>query len=431
MFDSEIIIILVLILANGVFSMSEISIISARRIRLQKMAEQGSHGAKVALKLAAEPNKFLSTVQFGITLISVITGVFGGQGIANKIKPWLETFDNIQPYADSVSLGIVVVIITFLSLIIGELVPKRIGLSNPEKIAATMAPMMQLISKAGSPFVWVLSHTSELIMKILGMNHVNDQTVTEEEIKAMIEEGTQGGHFEVTEQKMVEQVFRMADKRVEELMTPRMDIVFIDVNAPLEENFATLKENPHTYLPVCEDSLDDVLGIIQIKDLAVYQFEKNIDNFSLKALIKPALFVPENMKAFLLLETMREEKMYFALVIDEFGTLQGAVTMNDVLQEIAIAHLEAEENEPDNYIFRREDGSYLVDGLTPKDYFKDYFGIKKTLPHEDDYNTIAGLIIYGLSYIPEIGESYTWERFKFEIMDKDSNRIDKILVTEL
>jgi putative hemolysin len=430
MLDSEIIIIIVLIFANGLFSMSEISIISSRRVRLQKLADQGSHGAKIALKLAAEPNKFLSTVQFGITLISVITGVFGGQGIANKIKPWLETFDAVRPYADSVSLGIVVVIITFLSLIIGELVPKRIGLSNPEKIATTMAPLMQLVSKAGSPFVWLLSQTTELIMKLLGQNRVNDQSVTEEEIKAMIEEGTHGGHFEVTEQKMVEQVFRMADKRVEELMTPRMDIVFVDINAPLEENFATLKENPHTYVPVCEDSLDDVLGIVRIKDLAVYQFEKDIDNLSLKSLVKPALFVPENMKAFQLLETMREERMYFALVIDEFGTLQGAVTMNDVLQEIAIAHLEAEENEPDNYIFRREDGSYLIDGLTPKDYFKSYFRINKELPQEDDYNTVAGLIIHGLSYLPDVGEIYNWDHFTFEVLDKDGNRIDKILVKE-
>lgn len=430
MFDSEIIIIIVLIFANGIFSMSEIAIVSSRRIRLQKMVENGSHGARAALELVAEPNKFLSTVQFGMTLIGVITGVFGGQGIANKIKPWIESFETLRLYADGISLGLVIVIITFLSLIIGELVPKRIGLSNPEKIAVTMAPIMQTIAKIGSPFVWILSQTTELIMKLLGLNKVNDQTITEEEIKALIEEGTQEGHFEITEQKMVEQVFRMADKRVSELMTPRLDIVFLDVNATLEENIATLKETPHTQLPVCEDSLDDIIGIIHIKDLAVYQLTQGLDNTGLRKLCSEALYVPESMKAFQLLETMREEKSYFALVIDEFGTVQGGVTMNDVLQEIGIAHLEAEENEPDNYIFRRDDGSYLIDGMTPKDYFKDYFRIPRSLPNEDSYNTVAGLIINGLNYIPEVGESYAWEGYKFEIIDMDGNRIDKILLLE-
>jgi putative hemolysin len=427
---TEILIILALTIANGLFSMSEIAIVSSRRVRLQKAADKGSHGAKIALKLASEPNKFLSTVQFGITLIGVVTSVFGGKGISDKLTPILKEIDAVSAYAESISLGLVVVFITFLSLIIGELVPKRIGLSNPEKIAILMAPLMQLISKIGSPFVWILSQTTDLILKIIGMNKVDDQAVTEEEIKALIEEGTQGGHFEVTEQKMVEQVFRMADKRVEELMTPRMDVVFLDTNSPIEENFETLKQNPHTCLPVCEDSLDDILGVVLIKDLAVYQFEKNIDNHSFKHLIKEPLFVPENMKAFQLLETMREEKMYFALVIDEFGTVQGAVTMNDILQEIAIAHLEADENEPDNYIFRREDDTYLIDGLTPKDYFKDYFSIHKPLPHEDDYNTIAGLIIHGLGAIPEVGDIYEWDDYRFEIIDKDNNRIDKILFTK-
>lgn len=429
--DTEILIILLLIVANGLFSMSEIAIVSARRVRLQKLADNGSTGAKVALKLAAEPNKFLSTVQFGITLIGVITGVFGGQGIAEKIKPMLESMESTRPYAASLSLGIVVVIITFLSLIVGELVPKRIGLSNPEKIAATMAPLMQFISKIGSPFVWILSQTTDIILKIFGLDKVNDQAVTEEEIKALIEEGTQGGQFEITEQKMVEQVFRMADKRVEELMTPRLDIVFLDVNAPLEENFQSIKESAHTYFPVCEDSLDDILGIIEIKDLAVYQLGQNIDNESFKKILKTPLFVPESMKAFQLLETMREEKMFFALVLDEFGIVQGAVTMNDVLQEIAVAHLEAEENMPDNYIYQRNDDSYLIDGLTPKDYFKDYFNIMKPLPHEDEYNTIAGLIIHGLSNIPEVGDIYRWENYEFEILDKDGNRIDKVLLKKI
>jgi putative hemolysin len=427
---TEILFIIFLTIANGLFSMSEIAIVSARRIRLQKKEEQGSHGAKIALKLAAEPNRFLSTVQFGITLIGVITGVFGGKSIADKIQPMLEQFPTIQPYAASASLSIVVVIITFLQLIVGELVPKRIGLSNPEKIATLMAPLMQLVATVGSPFVWLLSKTTELIVKILGLDKVNSLAVTEEEIKALIEEGTQDGQFEVHEQKMVEQVFRMADKRVEELMTPRLDIIFIDVNADLKENFETLKENPHTFVPVCEDSLDDILGVIHIKDLAVYQFENNIDSDAFKKLINEPLFVPESMKAFQLMETMREEKMYFALVLDEFGTVQGAVTMNDILQEIAIAHLEADENEPDNYIFQREDGSYLIDGLTPKQYFKDYFNINKPLPSEDEYNTVAGLIIHGLGEIPDIGDTYAWDKYSFEILDKDGNRVDKILVIE-
>jgi putative hemolysin len=424
----EIIIILVLIFANGVFAMSEIAIVSARRIRLQKMAEKGSIGAKAALSLAAEPNKLLAIVQFGITLIGQITGVYGGNSIAEKLKPSIQAIPSLAPYTETISLGLVVVVITFLSLIFGELVPKRIGMSNPENIATRVAPMMQLVSKIGSPFVWLLSQTTELILRIFGLNKVKEQTVTEEEIKALIEEGTQGGQFEVTEQKMVEQVFRMADKRVDELMQPRMDVVYLDLNNTWEENVAVIKEDTHSNYPICEDSLDTVIGVLEMKDLVRYQLENQSSVETLRSLAKEPLYVPENMRAFSLLEMMREENTYFALVLDEFGTVQGAVTMNNVLQEIADNSTEAPEHEKDERIIKREDGTFLVDGLTQQDYFKDYFHLDE-LPDEAEYNTIAGLIIAGLKYIPEVGEIYNWKNYKFEIMDKDGNRIDKILLT--
>ena len=426
--STEIIIILFLIVANGVFAMSEIAIVSARRIRLQKLADKGSLGAKTALQLAAEPNKLLAVVQFGITLISMITGVFGGNAIAEKLKPSIAQIPSLEPYAATVSLSIVVVIITFLSLIIGELVPKRIGMANPEAIAVKLAPLMLIVSKIGSPFVWILSKTTELILRILGLNKVREQAVTEEEIKALIEEGTQGGHFELTEQKMVEQVFRMADKRVDELMQPRMEVVYLDVNNTWAENVAVIQQDTHSNYPICEDSLDNVVGVLNTKDLVCYQLEKPATVETLRELATEPLYVPENMRAFPLLEMMREEGTYFALVIDEFGAVQGAVTMNNVLQEIAENSTEAPAHEEDNRIIRREDGSFLIDGMTQRDYFKDYFHLSE-LPNEDDYNTIAGLIINGLKYIPETGELYQWNNYRFEIMDMDGNRIDKILLT--
>jgi putative hemolysin len=426
--STEIIIILLLILANGVFAMAEISIVSARRIRLQKMAEKGKKGAKIALQLAAEPNKLLSVVQFGITLIGMITGVYGGNSIAEKVKPSVAAVPAFAPYAETISLSVVIIIITFLSLIFGELVPKRIGMTRPESLATALSPLMLIVSKIGSPFVWLLSRTTELILRILGMNKVEEQAVTEEEIKALIEEGTQGGHFEVTEQKMVEQVFRMADKRVDELMQPRLDVIFLDVNNTWEENVQVIQESTHSYYPVCEDSLDRVVGIIEMKDLVRFQLTQQVSVETFRTLAKDPIYVPENMRAFSLLEHMREEDAYFAIVIDEFGAVQGTVTMNDILHEIAENATDAPEHETDDRIVRRDDNTFLIDGMTQQDYFKDYFNISE-LPDESEYNTIAGLLINGLKYIPETGEKYVWKNYTFEIIDMDGNRIDKILLT--
>ena len=289
---------------------------------------------------------------------------------------------------------------------------------------------MKFISKIGSPFVWILSNTTDFLLRILGLNKVKEQAVTEEEIKALIEEGTQGGHFELTEQKMVEQVFRMADKRAEMLMTPRLDIEWLDINSNIQENITTIYDNKHSQYPVCEDSLDTMLGVLDLKDLINFQLKNPNITPDFKALSRPPLYVPENMRAFKLLELMREEKEYFALVIDEFGTIQGAVTMNDVLQEIAIISPDDEHASEEEKIIKRADGTFIVDGMLPKDYFKDYFRIKN-LPNEAEYNTVAGLIINGLKYIPEVGEHYTFENYKLEIIDMDGNRIDKIIVTLL
>lgn len=427
---NEILITLALMVLNGIFAMSEISIVSSRRVRLQKMAEKGSKGAIVALELANEPNRFLSTVQFGITLIGIVQGVFGGNSLSAKLTPMLEQYETLRPYAATVSFAVVIIAITFFSLIIGELVPKRIGLSNPENIAVVLAPIMKFVAKIGSPFVWILSTTTEFLLRIFGLNKVKEQAVTEEEIKALIEEGTQGGHYEKTEQKMVEQVFRMADKRTEMLMTPRLDIEWLDNNSSYLENIDTIYTNSHTQYPVCEDSLDEIHGILHLKDLINFQLKNPNVQPNFKSLCKPPLFVPENMRAFKLLELMREEKEDFALVIDEFGTVQGAVTMNDILQEIAILHPDDENASEEEKIIKREDGTFIVDGMLPKDYFKDFFRIKN-LPDEDEYNTVAGLIINGLKYIPEVGESYTFDHLKIEIIDMDGNRIDKVIVSVL
>ena len=323
--STELLIIVFLIILNGIFSMSEISILSSRKIRLKRKVQSGSKGAQVALELADEPNRFLSTVQVGITFIGVFTGVYGGTTVAGKVEPFFQKIPMLAEYSGALSLGMVTIVTTYLTLVFGELVPKRIGLQRPETIASALAPLMKGMSKVASPFVWLLSNSTDLILRLLGMNKISDSIVSEEEIKAIIEESAAGGVIDVTEQKMVEQVFRMSDHTVNQIMTSRIDLVWLDVSDAWEDNLKLIKENPFGNFLVCDEEMDTVVGVLHVRDLMTkYDDDKN-DHTDLRKIVREPIYVPETMRPFKLLELFKEKNFHFAVVIDEFGTTQGII----------------------------------------------------------------------------------------------------------
>ena len=427
--SSEFLIIFVLVIANGLFSMSEISILSSRKVRLKRRAQGGIKGAQIALDLADEPNKFLSTVQVGITLIGVFTGVYGGTTIAGKLVPYFQQFELLADYSGAISLGLVTLSTTYLSLVLGELVPKRIGLQRPEVIASALAPIMKGISRVASPFVWLLSQSTDLILRLLGMNKIADSVVSEEEIKAIIEESAAGGMIDVTEQKMVEQVFRMSDHTVNQMMTSRIDLVWLDLADPWETNLKLIKDNPYGNFLVCDEDLDTVVGVLHVRDLMRnYDDDKN-DNTDLRKIAREPIYVPETMRPFKLLEVFKVKSFHFAVVIDEFGTTQGIITMNDIMQDIALLSPGSDE-ETNPQIIKREDGSYFIDGMLNKNELRDFLEISELMDEDENYyTTAAGFLMYCLKQVPKAGEHFVWQNIDFEVADMDGNRIDKIIVT--
>lgn len=424
---SEILIILLLILFNGVLAMSEIAMVSVRRVRLENAAKRGDIRAKRALDLHNEPTKFLSTVQIGITLISILTGIFSGAAIKDSIAQSIAKlpFEFITEYTDTIALVIVVIIITAVSLIIGELVPKRIGMRYPEPIAKTMAGPMLVLSAITRPFVWLLTKASDLIMRLLQIKGYNDDQVTEEEIKAIIQEGTQTGAIEEIEQDIVSRVFHLGDRRIASLMTHRNDIIWLDVNEPIERVYEDIQSEVHSIYPVCETEFDKVIGIVYIKDLFIARTKKEIT--SLRELIKPVLFLPENNTAYDVLAKFKESKIHYALVVDEYGSSQGLVTINDILE--ALVGEFDELNLPDYSIIEREDGSYLIDAALPFYDFLNYFEMEEEFARLDEleYNTLAGFLLHQLERIPREGERVDWKQYEFEVVDMDATRIDKVL----
>lgn len=424
---SEILIILLLILFNGVLAMSEIAMVSVRRVRLENAAKRGDIRAKRALDLHNEPTKFLSTVQIGITLISILTGIFSGAAIKDSIAQSIAKlpFEFITEYTDTIALVIVVIIITAVSLIIGELVPKRIGMRYPEPIAKTMAGPMLVLSAITRPFVWLLTKASDLIMRLLQIKGYNDDQVTEEEIKAIIQEGTQTGAIEEIEQDIVSRVFHLGDRRIASLMTHRNDIIWLDVNEPIERVYEDIQSEVHSIYPVCDTEFDKVIGIVYIKDLFIARTKKEIT--SLRELIKPVLFLPENNTAYDVLAKFKESKIHYALVVDEYGSSQGLVTINDILE--ALVGEFDELNLPDYSIIEREDGSYLIDAALPFYDFLNYFEMEEEFARLDEleYNTLAGFLLHQLERIPREGERVDWKQYEFEVVDMDATRIDKVL----
>ncbi|HIK33815.1 MAG TPA: HlyC/CorC family transporter [Oscillatoriales cyanobacterium M59_W2019_021] len=425
----EIVLILLLIVANGVFSGSEIAIVSSRKVRLEQLAKDGNAKARVALKLANSPNNLLSTVQVGITLIGIVSGAVGGAAVAKQLQPLLDRVPFLQPYSQPLSFGIVVTLITYLSLVIGELVPKRLALNNPEPIACAIAQPMRWLSRVASPLVHLLSFSTDKLLEIAGVRASDEPDITEEEIRALIGQGTQAGLFEKSEQDMVSRVFRLGDRPVQAIMTPRVEIDWLDLASPWQENQRLILESPHSRFPVCQEELDNCRGFIRIKDvLSAHWTGKPID---LSTMLQTPVYIPENTRALQVLEMFKELGTHMAMVTDEYGGIAGLVTLND-LTEAIFGELPTTETEEEPMVIAREDGSWLLDGLLAIDDFKAIFDCE-SLPEEESglYHTLAGFVIRSLGRIPQSGDSFIWNELRFEVVDMDGMRVDKILVTPI
>lgn len=420
----EIAILALLILLNGVFALSEISIVSSRRARLQGLAADGNAGAAVALELAAAPTQFLSTVQIGITLIGIVAGAFGGATLAQELTPFLESVPLIGAQAASVSFAIVVSVITFLSVVVGELVPKRLGLQNPERVAAAVARPMRFLSRIASPVVRLLSLATEGIMRLIGAPSTDSVPVSEEEIRILIQESAAAGIIEPEEREMVESVFRFGDLRVGRLMTPRTDIIWLDANASEAEIRAIVEHSAHTRFPVCDGELDRVLGIVRAKDLLARTWSGQ--PFDLRATLQDPLYLPETMPALRALERFKATGTHLGLLVDEFGGIEGLVTLINILETI-VGDIPTSEEMAAPPVVQREDGSYLVDGMFLIDELKPILNIK-AFPAELRYNTLGGFVVTMLGQMPRVGASCVWEGYRFEVVDIDGLRVDKVLI---
>ena len=419
----EILVLLLLLLLNGVFVISEIAVLSARKTKLQQQSNEGDKPAGTALGLAQNPNVFLSTVQIGITLVGVLLGAVSGEGFSRPLAELFKHWPLLIPYADSLALGIAVVLITTLTVLIGELVPKRLALYEPEKIAAATAGPMIFLSKLFSPLIWLLNQLTDLIIRMMGIRPGDPTPVTEEEIQLLIDQGTEAGVIEEAEQDMVEGVFSLSDSRVYSLMTPRVDIVWLDIKDTPDEIRNKITDSPYSRFPVCQDGLDTVLGIIKARDLLAPPGLSS-ENFKLKDKLRPAFYVPETMFASRALEVFKEKSAELMLVIDEFGSLQGLLTLNDIIEEI-VGDIEVEPQAT-----QRQDGSWLLDGMLEIDDFKEIFKTDK-LPHEDEYETLSGFVMTSLGRVPQTADHFEWNGLRFEVMDMDGRRVDKVLVTTL
>ncbi len=422
----EIFIILLLILLNGVFSMSEIALISSRKSRLETSAKKGNSSAKTALDLANSPNKFLSTVQIGITLIGILTGIYSGKAITEDVKNILLQIDFLAPYADSLAVAIIVVLVTFFTLILGELVPKRIGLTYPESIAKMVALPMKFISVVTAPFIWLLTISTEFLLKVFNIKPNQDGKITEEEIKAIIKEGTEGGEVQEIEQDIVERVFHIGDRKINSLMTHRKSVNYLSLEDSKDEIKTKILEELHSVYPVCEENnLDTVIGVVFLKDIFM-SFEKGI--FDLRSITKEPVYFIEHTSAYRALEVFKTTKVHYALVTDEYGVIQGIITLNDILE--ALVGDASDFYQDEFQLVEREDGSWLVDGHYSLHDFLTHFELDDMI-NNYDVTTVSGLIITELGYIPKQGEKLIWNSFSFEIIDMDGVKIDKILVEKI
>jgi putative hemolysin len=425
---AEILIILLLVLANGVFAMSEIALVSARKPRLQHLADEGNAGARRALSLAEAPDRFFATVQVGMTLVGILTGALGGATIAATLAAALRGVPALAPYANAVALAAVVLGITYLTLIVGELVPKRIGMQHPEAIAARVAGPMSALARMAAPAVWVLSASTSVVLRLMRLPRPQEPPVTEAEIRVLLEQGAEAGVFEPGESEMVTRVFRLGDQRVSAVMTPRHRAVWLDANAPFEEARAEMAGHRFSRYLLCEGELDRVVGVVDVRDLWVAEVAGEPVR-DLRAAARQPLVVPESLRALHLLERFRESGMHLALVVDEYGGVAGVATLNDILSEVAGDLTAGGPEHP--AVVRREDGSLLVDGALPMEELRELLGLHERRGGAREYRSLGGWIFAELGRVPTEGDHFEAEGHRIEVVDMDGNRIDKVLVQRL
>ncbi len=419
----EILILFCLILINGLLVMSEIALISARKARLESQAYKGDKKAKIAMKLQENPEVFLSTSQIFITLISILTGVYSGEKFGKYLQPYIENINALKHYAATIATVIIVIIVTFLSIIFGELLPKRIAMFRPEKIAKGIAKPMRTLSRVAFPIVWLLTNITTLIFNLFNFKPSTDNQVTEDEIKAIISEGSEHGAIEEEEKDIIERVIHLGDRNITSLMTHRTDIIWFDINEDKESIKAKIEKYLHSVYPLCDGDIDNIKGVVYVKEMYL-QPDAPLEN-----LLKKALFVPENNTAYQVMEKFKETKIHYAFIVDEYGTMLGMITINDILKAIVG---EMPEDEDDEYaIIERKDGSYLVDAQIQFYDFLTWFEKTGWIEGEVQFDTLAGFILHELKHIPHTGETFEWRGFDFEIVDMDGHRIDKVLVKNL
>lgn len=426
---SDIIIILVLIALNGIFAMSEFAIVSAKKIRLRQKAEKGDTGAETALKLANEPTPFLSTVQIGITLVGIFAGAFGGATIAEELASYLLEIPSLALYSDVLSITLVVLVITYLTLIFGELVPKRLALNNAEAIASLVAKPMFFLSLIAKPLVFILSHSTDAVLRLMRVRKIVGPPVTEEEIKIMLQEGTEAGVFERAELSMIEGVFDIGDRLVETLMTHRTEIIALDLDDPVDENLRKMIESGRSNFPAYERDLDDVVGMVSVRDVLAKLVENG--TVDIRTSVTKPLFAPEAITVLKLLESFKETGVHIALITDEYGSIQGIITLHDILESI-VGDVRSIGDLAEEQVTVLENGSWLVDGDTPVEKLKDILSVD-SFPGENQgyYRTIAGLIMYILQRIPKTGDHIEFRGLRYEVVDMDGNRIDKVMITRV
>lgn len=425
----DLLILFILIAGNGFLSMAEMALISARKVRLRQQAEEGDNRAATALRLAEEPSHFLSTVQIGITLVGILTGVFGGATLSNPLAEQLARIGFLAPYAQPVAVVVVVLAITYFSLVLGELVPKRLALNSAERIARSVAPVMAVLTRVTQPLVRLLSASTDGALRLMGAKPSDDTPVTDEEVRVLLEQGAEVGIFEPIEEEIVGQLFRLSDLSIGALLTPRTDITWLDVNDSPEEVGEKLSTSNYSRYPLAEGDLDSVIGLVLVKDL--FAASVRGQPMDLRGVMQPVVFIPDSMPALEALERLRQTRTHIALVIDEYGGLEGLVTLADFVEAI-IGEVPDIGDVPDPDVVRRPDGTFLLDGMLAIDRFQELLEIKE-LPEEDEgyYQTVGGFVMSRLGRVPAAGDTFDWQRLRLEVMDMDGRRVDKVLVTLL
>lgn len=424
----EIVIILLLIFVNGFFAMSEIAIVSSRKSKLDTLAKYGNKGAKTALKLLEKPENFLSAVQIGITLIGIVAGAYGGTALAEDLVPYIDRFNALKEYSNEIAFTIVVGVITYFSLIIGELVPKTLAFNNPERLASFSAPIMSILATTTKPLIWLLSVSTKMFLKLLFIKQNKENPITEEELKYMLEQGTQQGTFEKYETEIIKSIFRFGDRKASSIMTQRQDIVYVDINLSIEEITEVIDKNNKKIYPVCNGSLDKLIGIIDSSEYLMEALKK--DNFRIKDILYNPLYIPESLKALKVIDKFRYAQKHFAIVIDEHGSVIGIITLHDIIENI-LGDLPEKDDEADvPQIVERKDGSFLVDGILMVDELNDKLKTNIDLT-DKGFVTLGGFIMDRIGTIPKTGDSFVYNDFYFEVVDMDEKRVDKVLVKSI